>query len=53
MEVHFTPETEQKLNDLAVQSGRGTADELARDVVGDISTNWRRPAKCSTAAMML
>jgi predicted DNA-binding protein len=33
MEVHFTPETEQKLNDLAVQSGRGTADELVRDVV--------------------
>ena len=33
MEVHFTPETEQKLNDLAVQSGRGSADELVRDVV--------------------
>jgi hypothetical protein len=33
MEVHFTPETEKKLNDLAAQSGRGTADELVQDVV--------------------
>ena len=33
MEVHFAPETEKKLNDLAAQSGRGTADELVRDVV--------------------
>ena len=33
MEVHFTPETENKLKDLAAQSGRGTADELVRDVV--------------------
>jgi predicted DNA-binding protein len=33
MEVHFTPETEKKLKDLAAQSGRGTADELVRDVV--------------------
>jgi predicted DNA-binding protein len=33
MEVHFTPETEKKLKDLAVQTGRGTADELVRDVV--------------------
>jgi hypothetical protein len=31
MEVHFTPETEKKLKDLAAQSGR--ADELVRDVV--------------------
>jgi hypothetical protein len=33
MEVHFAPETEQKLKDLAAQSGRGTADELIQDVV--------------------
>ena len=33
MEVHFTPETEKKLSDLAVQNGRATADELVRDVV--------------------
>ena len=33
MEVHFTPETENKLKDLAAQSGSGTADELMRDVV--------------------
>jgi predicted DNA-binding protein len=33
MEVPFTPETEEKLNDLAAQSGRGTAAELVQDVV--------------------
>jgi hypothetical protein len=33
MEVHFTPETEKKLKDLAAQSGHGTADELVQDVV--------------------
>jgi predicted DNA-binding protein len=33
MEVHFAPETEKKLKDLAAQSGRATADELVRDVV--------------------
>ncbi|MGA2114985.1 MAG: addiction module protein [Bryobacteraceae bacterium] len=33
MEVHFTPETEKKLKDLAVQSGRGTADDLVRGVI--------------------
>jgi hypothetical protein len=33
MEVHFTPETEKRLKDLAAQSGRGTADELVQDVV--------------------
>ena len=33
MEVHFAPETEKKLKDLAAQSGRGTADELVQDVV--------------------
>ncbi len=30
MEVHFTPDVEKKLNDLAAQSGRG-ADELLQD----------------------
>jgi hypothetical protein len=33
MEVHFAPETEKRLKDLAAQSGRGTADELVQDVV--------------------
>jgi predicted DNA-binding protein len=33
MEVHFAPETEQKLHDLAAQSGRKTADELVQDVI--------------------
>ena len=33
MEVHFAPETEKKLKDLAAQSGRGTADELVQYVV--------------------
>ncbi len=33
MEVHFTPETEKKLKDLAAEGGRGTADELVQDVV--------------------
>jgi len=33
MEVHFAPETEKKLADLAAQSGVATADELVRNVV--------------------
>ena len=32
MEVHFTPELEKKLSDVAAQSGRG-ADEIVQDVV--------------------
>ena len=32
MEVHFTPELEKKLNDLAAKTGRGV-DELVQDVV--------------------
>jgi hypothetical protein len=32
MEVHFTPDVEQKLNDLAAESGRGT-DELLQDAL--------------------
>jgi hypothetical protein len=32
MEVHFAPETEKKLNDLAAQSGRG-ADEVLQDAL--------------------
>lgn len=32
MEVHFTPELEKKLNDVATRIGRG-ADELVQDVV--------------------
>lgn len=33
MEVHFTPETEKRLKELAAQSGRGSADRLVQDVV--------------------
>jgi predicted DNA-binding protein len=32
MEVHFAPETEKKLKDLAAQSGRGP-DELVEDAM--------------------
>ena len=32
MEVHFTPETEKKLKDLAAQSGRDT-DDLIEDAM--------------------
>jgi len=32
MEVHFTPDVEKKLNDLAAQSGRGT-NELLQDAL--------------------
>jgi predicted transcriptional regulator len=32
MEVHFSPDVEKKLNDLAAQSGRGT-DELLQDAL--------------------
>ena len=32
MEVHFTPELERKLTELAAQSGRGL-DELVQDVM--------------------
>ena len=32
MEVHFTPETEKKLKDLATKSGRGT-DDLVEDAM--------------------
>lgn len=32
MEVHFTPELEKKLKDLAAQRGQGT-DELVQDLV--------------------
>jgi hypothetical protein len=33
IEVHFTAETEQKLKDIALQSGSRTADKLVRGVV--------------------
>jgi len=33
MEIHFAPETEKKLKDLAAQSGRKTADELVQEVI--------------------
>jgi hypothetical protein len=34
MEVHFTPETEKKLKDLAAESGRGTDDLVEDGMVG-------------------
>jgi hypothetical protein len=34
MEVHFAPDIEKKLNDLAALSGRGSADALVQDLVG-------------------
>ena len=34
MEVHFTPATEKKLNDIALQSG-GSADSLVQNVIED------------------
>ncbi len=34
MEVHFSPETEKKLDELAAQSGHGSADALVQDVIG-------------------
>jgi len=33
MEVHFTPETEKKLNELAAQNGRATAEDLVQSVI--------------------
>jgi hypothetical protein len=33
MEVHFTSDVEKRLNDLARQSGGGTADKLVQDVI--------------------
>jgi len=33
LEVHFSPDTEKKLKDLAALSGRETADELVQHVV--------------------
>ena len=33
MEVHFSPDTEKKLHDLAAQTGRSTPDELVREVM--------------------
>ncbi len=33
MEVHFAPDVEKKLNDLAAQNGRADADELVQTVV--------------------
>jgi predicted DNA-binding protein len=33
MEVHFTAETEKRLNNLALHSGRANADELVQGVI--------------------
>jgi hypothetical protein len=34
MEVHFAPDVERTLTELAAKSGRGSADALVQDVVG-------------------
>jgi hypothetical protein len=34
MEIHFTPDVEKKLNDLAAESGRGTDDLLLDALAG-------------------
>ena len=50
--IQFTPDVEKKLKDIAAQSGRGTADELVKDVVeGYFDELAQRRGKCSTAAM--
>jgi hypothetical protein len=35
MEVHFTPETEKKLKDIAAQTGSGNPDALVQDVIDE------------------
>jgi len=45
MEVHFTPDVEKKLHDLAAQSGRGT-DELLQDALGKGETHRQRGGLC-------
>ena len=34
MKVHFSPETEKQLDELAAESGHGSADVLVQDVMG-------------------
>jgi hypothetical protein len=34
MKVHFAPDVQKRLNDIAAQRGRGNADGLVQDVVG-------------------
>jgi predicted transcriptional regulator len=53
MELHFPPETEAKLNELAQRTRRGT-DELLREAVDHLVTynDWfERKVKNSTAAV--
>jgi hypothetical protein len=33
MEVHFAPDTEKRLNEIAMQSGDGSAEQLVQNVV--------------------
>ncbi len=35
MDVHFAPDVEKKLNDLAALSGRESADAFVQDLVGE------------------
>jgi len=41
MEVHFTPELEKKLTELAARSGRGL-DELVRDVMAEYADEFAK-----------
>ncbi len=53
MELHFTPETEAKLNELALRSRRG-ADELLQEAVDHLVTynDWfERKVKSSMPAV--
>ena len=50
MEVHFTPETEEKLKNLSAQSGRDM-DELVEDALADMLTNCFSCGRRSTGAM--
>ena len=48
--MHFTPETEKKLNDLAALSGRGTADALVQDVIERVFRGACGKARCRPAS---
>jgi hypothetical protein len=50
MEVHFSPDVEKKLRDLANETGRKT-DELVQDTVAGFVTNGPQCVECSRADM--
>jgi hypothetical protein len=60
MEVHFTPEVEKKLTDIAAQRGQG-ADEFVRDFVSssvdelanpEVKTEDRRPLQSAADSVL-